>query len=294
MKSGRVVCVWAALLFCVATVPIAALAAEQPATQDAPPATVVQPRGFGYVLGDVVTQRVLLPDRFEPAPLTTPQRVNLWFERRAARIESTSDGRRWLVVDYQVTNAPQTLAAASVPAWTLVSNDGAKLSVAAWPMYVGALIPENTSLSVEQLRPDRPAPTIPTAALRTRLRLALLALAATLVGWLAWTQWRDWRERASLPFAHALHEMRHLSDDAPQAWQMLHRAFDQTAGRVVQLETLPALFQRAPYFQPLHMDIERFFSQSSARFFGAGLAETPVSARVLCRELKRLEKRYAR
>jgi len=294
MKPGGIFCASAALLFSAATMPPAALALEQHAARDAPPATVAQPRTFGYVIGDVVTQRILLPDRFEPVELTTPQRVNVWVERRASRIEATPDGRRWLVVDYQITNAGQTLAAASLPAWTLVSKDGAQLSVAASPLRVGALIPERSSLSVEQLRPDRSAPLLPTASIRTRLHLALLALAATLIAWLAWARWREWRERASLPFAHALQEMQHLGDDTPQAWQMLHRAFDQTAGRVVQLETLPALFQRAPHFRPLHAQIERFFAQSNARFFGTGLAETSVSARALCRELRRLEKRYAR
>lgn len=69
-------------------------------------ATVAQPRPFGYVVGDLVTQRVLLhsahsdfePD-FEPAALPDAQRLNVWLERRAPRIESTADGRRWLVVD---------------------------------------------------------------------------------------------------------------------------------------------------------------------------------------------------
>lgn len=293
MKPAGIVAASAAVLFAGMTVPMATLAAEQSTASEPSPATVAQPRPFGYVIGDVVTQRILLPDGFEPDGLTTPQRVSLWLERRATRIETTSDGRRWLAVDYQVTNAPQTLIEASVPAWTLVSKDGAKLSIAAASMSVGALIPASASPSVEQLRPDRTASVVPTAATRTRFHVALLALAITLVSWFAWSRWRDSRDRASLPFARALHEMQPLGDATPQAWQMLHRAFDQTAGRVVHLDTLPALFHRAPHFRPLHAEIERFFSASSERFFGTGMSEAPVSPHALCRELRRLERRYA-
>ena len=278
---------FALLLFAGAASPIATLAAEQTR------ATVEQPRSFGYVIGDLATQRIQLPNRFVATELTTPQRVGLWFERLGTRTEVTSDGSRWLIVDYQLTNAPRTLAAANLPAWTLESKDGAKLNVPAWSMNVGALIPENVSPSIELLRPDRSAPLIPTAAMRARFHFALLALAIVLVSWIAWRQWRIRQERANLPFAHALHEMRHLEDGAPLAWQTLHRAFDRTAGRVIQLENLPALFQRAPHLAPLRPDIERFFAQSSERFFGTGLAQGSISTRSLCRELQRLEQRYA-
>ena len=293
MKAGRIACLSVALLLAGITTPIPTLALEQPEARSAAPATVNQPRSFGYVIGDVVTQRILLPDRFEPVALTVPQRMNLWLERRGTRIESTSDGSRWLIVEYQLTNAPQTLSTANLPAWTLVAKAGAKLNVPAWSMNVGALIPQSTSPSIEQLRPDRSAPLIATASTRMRFHFVLLVLAIVLISWIAWTQWRSRRERANLPFAHALHDMRHLDDAAPQTWQMLHRAFDQTAGRVIQPENMDALFQRAPHLEPLRSDIERFFSQSSERFFGTGLAQESVSTRALCRELQRLEQRYA-
>jgi mxaA protein len=180
-----------------------------------------------------------------------------------------------------------------LPAWTLVSKDGATLRIAAWSIDVGPLLPESAPVSTLQLRPDRAAPVIPTAAASARFHLALLALTIVLTSWLAWTLWREWHERANLPFAHALHEMRHVSESEPQAWQTLHRAFDQTAGRVVQLDSLPTLFQRAPHLQPLHAEIERFFMESNERFFGSGLSKATVSAHALCRELRRLEKRYA-
>src|SRR5262245_2350134 len=73
-------------------------------------ACVEQPRPFGHVLGDVITQRVRLDVAnadFTPAELPSAQRLNVWFDRRKPRIETAADGTRWLTVDYQIINTPQ-------------------------------------------------------------------------------------------------------------------------------------------------------------------------------------------
>lgn len=90
-------------------------------------AVVVQPRPFGYTVGDLVTQRVLLVRAgrpFEPSELPTAARVNAWLERRAAHVESSATGERWVVVEYQVLNAPRALATIALPSWELASADG--------------------------------------------------------------------------------------------------------------------------------------------------------------------------
>ena len=136
------------------------MAATFLATSAYPAATalVEQPRPFGYVVGDVMTQRVLLEiDGRELVPAGVPkaQRVNLWLERRPARIESLPDGRRWLAIDYQVINAPQSLTTVNLPAFDLQgAADGATLKIAAWPISVNALTSDGSS----ELRPDHPAP----------------------------------------------------------------------------------------------------------------------------------------
>jgi mxaA protein len=109
--------------------------------------------------------------------------------------------------------------------------------------------------------------------------------------WAGWWAWRNWQATSRQPFAKALREIRGIDEHSPQAWLALHRAFDATAGRVVQAETLPALFERVPRFEPQRSAIEAFFKQSSARFFDAGAVTTSVSARALCVELRRIEKR---
>jgi mxaA protein len=88
--------------------------------------------------------------------------------------------------------------------------------------------------------------------------------------------------------------MRQLDDREPLAWQAMHRAFDRTAGRVIQTSTLPALFDRAPHLGAMHVPIEKFFLQSSALFFGGGSSAEPISPRELCIELRRIERRHER
>jgi mxaA protein len=260
------------------------------------PAIVEQPRPFGYVVGDLVTQRVLLTtplENFEPTALPAVQRVNLWFERRPARIEVASDKRRWLVVDYQLMNAPQAVATVQLPAWEIEDTHGAQLRIPAAAISIVPLISTATSTATE-LRPDREVPIVDSAPSRAGVVLWTIAFGICLAAWLAWVQWRNWRDSHNQPFARALRQLRHMDETAPEAWQAVHRAFDRTAGHVLRLETLPTLFERAPHLQPQRAEIERFFAQSNERFFGDGAESNLLSVRALCRELRRIERRYAK
>jgi len=279
-------------------------AAQSPKASDAAAdsveAVVQQPRAFGHVLGDVFTQRVLLQlagAPFEPAMLPRNERVGVWLERRASRIETAADGRRWLAVDYQLINAPHALTTVTLSAWELVSKrGGTRLMVPELAISMSALTPVTAfdADGLGELRPDRPASVIASAPIRRQVRLWSIALVATLMAWFAWTKWRDRRAASNQPFARAWHEMRRLDESTPQAWQALHRAFDRTAGRVMHAETLPLLFQRASHLQPLRERIERFFATSSERFFGSAAPDATISIRSLCDELRRLERRHER
>lgn len=270
--------------------------AEEPAL---PEAVVQQPRAFGYVVGDVITQRVLLEldgTAFRPK-LPATQRVGIWLDRRAARIESAADSRRWLIVEYQLVNAPRLLTTIGIPPLLLVSADGdARLLVPGWLVSVSPLTPYTTfdADGLGPLRPDKQAMPIPTAPIKRQLWIWSIALMATLVAWAAWTQWRNRRAALNQPFARAWQEIRNLDATSPQAWQMLHRAFDRTAGRVTHTDTLPVLFDRAPYLQPLRGQIEEFFVASGERFFGSGARNATASVRSLCEQLRRMERQYER
>jgi hypothetical protein len=134
-------------------------------------------------------------------------------------------------------------------------------------------------VGTRDLRPDRISPVIPVAPIRRALALSTSALALTLLAWIAWVVWRNRRAVATQPFARALREMSTLDDREPRAWQALHRAFDRTAGRVVQSTTLPALFAKAPQLRPARPQIEAFFQQSSLLFFGGATADAARDAK---------------
>ncbi len=266
-----------------------------------PNATVEQPRSFGYVLGDLFTQRVLLTlngREFVPADLPTTGRVGVWFERRAVHIDKDAQGRRWLSVDYQLMNSPQMLSAITLPAWKLGSHESGtqELRIAEWPMTVAPLTPERAIAQpgLGSLRPDRPVPSVVLAPIQRGITAGVTGLVITLVAWISWWAWRNWRASSQQPFARALREMRDIAETEPESWHALHRAFDRTAGRAIRRETLPALFEHSPHLRRMHSAIEEFFAQSAARFFEGKPPGRPVSAHSLCRELRRIEKRHER
>jgi mxaA protein len=300
--------------------PASPAVAASPPTAASPSATanssavIQQPRPFGYVLGDVLTQRVLLQaggHYFDPIQLPPVERVGLWLSRRSSSITRDDSGRRWLVIDYQLINAPQQLTTVDLPTLTLGSKTGNEtLLVPAWPISVAPLTPRVAFAKggLQDLRPDHPAPALPTTGLWRQFEIWLSAWGFVVVAWLLWWLVRYIRTAANQPFARALREIRNSVPDSPQTWLALHRAFDATADRSLQLNTLPALFKRAPYFEPQRAEIERFYVESTRRFFGGGeglvggntaatrhsTPDNPISLRALCTALRRIEKQYER
>ncbi len=281
-------------------------AATQPLTSVGTPAIVEQPRSFGHVVGDVLTQRIRLEQAgrtLEPAAPPAADRVGLWLERRPAQIETDGEGQRWLAIDYQIVNAPRALMSVPLPALTIATNSGVTLAVPAWPISIGPLTPQAVfgQGELQALRPDRPVAALPTVNLQRQFFAALTVLGVVLLVWLGWWAWRNAREAHCLPFARAWQELRHLARThrgqplpaIPEAWLAMHRAFNATAGRVVHQAGLPRLLVEAPHLRPLAERLEDFYRQSAARFF-ADRPAAPYELLELCRELRQAEQRHAR
>lgn len=268
--------------------------------------TVQQPRAFGHVIGDVLTQRVLLEQdgqSLQPAALPAAARIDLWLERRPPRIESDAEGRRWLAIDYQVINAPRALTAISLPALGIATASGVPLALPAWAVSIGPLTPVDVlgEGDLQLLRPDRPVAPLPTYAAEQQMKLSLLALLAVIAAWFGWWAWRNRREAQQLPFASAWRELRRIGDPAsPEAWRVVHRALNRSAGRVVHGASLPQLLADAPYLRPLQPRLEDFYRESTRRFFAesAGAPTAPTARQAayplkpLCRALRDAEKRH--
>ncbi|WP_213232723.1 hypothetical protein [Caballeronia sp. NK8] len=259
-------------------------------------AIVEQPRAFGHVLGDVLTQRVLLPIDGD-LPMPSAGRVGVWLERRAPRIEKDAQGRSWMVIDYQIVNAAQTLTQAELPAFELAAANGATLHVAAWPISVAPLTPRASFRAgdLQPLRPDRIVAPPDQVEPRRRMRAWLALLFVTLAGWAAWASWRRREDARRLPFARAWQAIRTLDtrdiDASDRAWLHLHRALDEAAGQVVHATSLHALLARAPYLEALRSRVEAFYASSQQRFFNRDGASTPFALREFARALYQAEKR---
>ncbi len=295
-----------------------AAAESPPATPPPLTAVVTQPRPTGYFVGDLVTQRVLLEGRgqsYTPVTLPPPGRVNSWFERRRATVVTDAFSYHWLAVEYQFLNAPKAVTAAPLPAWQLTVRTTAALApltlaVPATSLNIAPLSPPGSpeQVGTRDLRPDHLPATIAKAPICRAIAITSTGFALTLLAWLAWVLWRNKRANATQPFAHALRELRTLPDDAPRAWQILHRAFDQAAGRVIHSATLPVLFERAPQLAPVRAEIEEFFAQSTQRFFAQGSggkgpqasaipaihdrARSAPAPLALCQALRLIERRH--
>lgn len=267
---------------------------------ESPELVVRQPRSFGYFIGDTLTQSILLETQgqaFDLREWPNAQRVGVWFERRPARTEiNPEDGRHWLVLEHQIVNAPREPASIELPALRLEDTSGREWIVPRWTIHVAPLTTESADLQqvADLLRPSREPPHIATRLIERRLFVYGVGAALLAACWLAWVVWRNWRARKEQPFARAWEELRGLRDGTPEAWQALHRAFDRTAGRVIQSASISTLIQAAPHLAAHRARIEQFYSQSSELFFGRGLPANALSVHELCRELRQLERRYER
>ncbi len=267
---------------------------------------VVQPRPFGYVVGDVVRQRLLVHApgyALNADALPQRARASTWLERTRVEAARTADG--WRVdLEYQFVNAPRELRTVSLPAVSLALRAGdaaVAASVDEWPVTLGPITPESVlaRAGLEEMRPDLPPPTVDTTW--TERRLAFYALAATLIAafWaLAHFGW-SWRGRAPRPFARAAREFRARAasrdpDDHRAALRALHRAFDAAAGGTLFAPGIAGFVAAHPRFAPVRAQVEAFYALSQRAFFaGAGVPvdETELAqVRALAARLVQIER----
>lgn len=250
------------------------------------------------MIGDILQQRVLLQHAgrdLQLAAMPPADRVGLWLERRTPQTQTDADGRRWLLLSYQLINAPRVPTTATLPPLVLLGTSGTgdiRLSVPAWPFSLGPLTPADGGWPA--LQPDRPVQALPTQAIERQLWAAAAVLAAVLLSWLGWWGWRQWREAQHLPFARAWDVLRRLDATDPAGWLALHQAINQSAGRVVHVASLGRWLDEAPQWRELRDSLAGFFAASNARFFGAADVSGSFPLRQLGRALRDAERRHQR
>lgn len=254
----------------------------------APSVSVIEPRAFGYFLGDTLKReidvRVGPGQELDLASLPRPGPLNYWLELSAADVTTRSEGDDTvyrLALTYQTFYAPLDPRKLTIPGFTLKVKGApgtGELAVRDLGFLTSpirqlfAASSQSTGSSVE-LQPDALPPRLTTGAERTALLVAGLISLAALAG-LAWhNAWWPFQRRPARPFTEAA---RYINGNAQKlasaegyrvALLRMHRAFDLAAGRRLLSDDVDAFISKHPEFAAHRPDVERMFASSRQAFF---------------------------
>lgn len=264
------------------------------AARTARAADTVEPRPFGYTVGDVLERRILIdPQRdgtLDASSLPKPGRFGRWFALRAALAQP--DGVRLV---YQIVDSPGAAQRENLPSLRLQVDgrdgrphpvDVGPFTVSLAPVALGPLGDEGSSLP--PLRPDLDPPPVPTQALQRRVTVLAIALAVLLaLLWLLPLVRRRLALRTG-PFMRAWRAMRR-APTALQAMRALHAALDEAAGATLALDNVERLFAARPQLGPARGEVESLLAASRAAFFGGAEAPARERSLALARRLAELD-----
>lgn len=275
---------------------------------------VIEPRAFGYVIGDKVRREVHLsvhPDyRLDEESLPKAGRLDRWLDVAAPEVDTTRDrhGRHYhLILTYQIRNAPAAPEIVAIPQQNLrilgetqaLTTLVPRLRIAVAPLTSGI---GADRISATSLQPDRPPVPLPLQERQARIAWAGAALLALLL----FAAWRRglmaFRSRERLPFATAVRELKRLQagssapEQYPASLKIVHEAINRTAGRAVFAHNLDNFLASHSEFAPLREDFRRLFAASGHVFFANAPADAPGGSAPaallrLCRHCRRIERR---
>jgi mxaA protein len=268
---------------------VLALGLPVAAADDAPRLETVEPRAYGYQVGDTLRRRLIVHAgddwRLDPTSLPVAGRRGQALELRSVhmrRAGAAESGRHEIDLEYQVFVAPpevRTIEIAPLKLRLVSAQREALLRVEAWPVTVAPLVPVEVSPrhGLGDLQPDIAPPLFETAGLRARLLVYALTAAVLLIGLAVLHFGPPWRAARNRPFGRALRVLRRLPTPLPQAQRrgaflVMHEALNRSAGRALFEHDLEAFVQVHPDFVPLRSEIARFLQASRREFFDAQAA----------------------
>ena len=293
-------------------VSIAAAAEEGPRVQSI---VTLEPRAFGYFLGDDIRREVELDLRpgveIERGSLPRPGPVNYWLELRAVDIDEsgTAVGTRVrITLTYQAFYAALDPRSLEVPGFLISVADDAGSEQVRVPPFNFVMSPlreifpgKDSDAKSVVLRPDFRPHHVSTADARTALLIAgpfgLLALVLLALHY----AWWPFHRRPGRPFTEAARFLKSYTGELGgdggyrAALLKLHRAFDRAAGHRVLPDDLPDFLEKHPQFSPVSGDIQQLFACSRAAFYGNDVgkarAQMPLAQlTALSAQLGRLER----
>lgn len=274
---------------------------------------VIEPRTFGYAIGDKIRREVHLSlqrdYRLDEEGLPKAGRLDRWLEIAEPEVRSESDrrGRYYRVVlTYQLSNAPAAPETVVIPQQNLRLLGEAQAVTTFVPALRIAVAPLTSAIGTDRitgssLRPDRPPALLPIRERQRRVAWTGAALIVLLL-FAAWRQGiMSFMACETLPFARAVHELKRLQPEphTPARYRaglrIVHDAINRTAGRAVFQHNLDDFFASRPEFLPLRDEFKRLFAASGREFFddaaGAPAAGACPALLRLCRLCRRIERR---
>lgn len=273
---------------------------------------IVEPRTFGYVVGDKIRREVhisLDPAwRLDLESLPNPGRLDRWLDFAAPDVRADSGGRARhyrLVLTWQLRNAPAAPETVAIPQLNLrIVREEQALTTLVPALRIN-VAPLTSAIAVERingssLQEDRSPSPLPVRDRQTRLAWtgAALLVLLSVAGWRRGLL--SLGARANLPFATAVRELKRAQSNPdaaaryPACLKIVHEAINRTAGRAVFAHNLDDFFASHPAFAPLRDDFEGLFAASGRVFFGNAAAEVPAGAPGdllrLCERGRRIER----
>lgn len=259
-------------------------------------APIVEVRDSGYLLGDLIDERVRfeLPEglTLDAAALPAPGRVAPWLELRHAA--ATRAGRVVdVVLSYQIFAEVEQASRVPIPAFSVPlagAGQGRKVEVPEASFLLSPALPPTLTDEDRELKPS-PAPSpIPLAAPLVRLAAAVTAALLAIL-YLLWQHdrlpflprrpgpfarlWRRWRRRARRPLPVG------AAGEVQRDW---HVALNDSAGQTLYAATLVELFARAPHLAPMRERLEAAFARSWSSLYGNEAAPDAADLLELARE----------
>lgn len=206
-----------------------------------------------------------------------------------------------LTIDWQVFVAAETVRSIPLKPLHLVfqrniegHRERLQVDVPADKILVSSLLPPRMDDAHVKLYDDAPLPAWSVATEVWKLvGWGLLWLVSMI--YIGWVQgWIQLPQEKHMPFRQAWRAMRRLSGSAStqsrQAMQLLGRAMDQFAGRVVTAENLAEVLQQHPALQAHAEALHGFYQQVQQTFFaGLMVSHSPEPWIALARKLSRIE-----
>lgn len=274
----------------------------------------LEPRAFGYFLGDIIERTIEIEtgpdDEIVTASLPRTGPSNYWLELRsvAQSSERRGDGRLHKIkLTYQAFYAPIDPRKQTIPAAQIAvkgPNGSETTTIPPFTFLMSPLreiFPEKSGETAETfLRPDMAVPIRHSGGLRTAAFIAAGLSALLLILLARDLAWWPFHKRPARPFSRATREIGHaLAKGGTEGYRAallaLHRAFDTAAGQRLLAADVDSFLTSHPEYGDTRTAVERFFSASRAAFFGDAQREAetglpPTELKELAATLARQER----